>query len=71
MHPRNQHVFIVRTVEDSDLALGGRLLMHAPEEVVELFCGRRFKSHHLAALRINPGHDVLDRAVLAAGVHAL
>ena len=44
----------------------------APEEiVVELVRARRLERMHLAALRIDAGHHVLDDAVLAGGVHAL
>ena len=50
----------------------GRRLERAPEEVVvELFVGRRLEGEDLAALRVDAGHDVLDGAVLAGGVHGL
>ena len=39
--------------------------------MVEIFAGRRLEGKDLAALRIDAGHDVLDRAVLARGVHGL
>ena len=39
--------------------------------VIELFRARRLERMHFAALRVDPGHHVLDRAVLAAGIHRL
>ena len=39
--------------------------------MVEFLGGGRLEGEHLAALRIHPGHDVLDGAVLAGGVHRL
>ena len=50
----------------------GRRLRAAPEVIVVEFLGRRrLERVHLAALRIDAGHHVLDRAVLAGGVHGL
>ena len=46
--------------------------MHAPQEVVrELLLGRRLERHDPHAERVDPAEDVLDGAVLAAGVHRL
>ena len=39
--------------------------------MVELLRRRRLERVHLAALRIDAGHHVLDGAVLAGGVHGL
>ena len=39
--------------------------------MVEFLGGRRLERRHLAALRIHARHHVLDRAVLAGGVHRL
>ena len=51
----------------SGSALGG-----APEKVVlEFLAARRLEGVNLAALRIDAGHDVLDDAVFAGGIHAL
>ena len=36
----NQHVLVMRAVEDADLALGRCLLMHAPEEIMPQFLRR-------------------------------
>ena len=44
----------------------------APEEmVIQFLCGRRLERIHLATLRIDAAHHVLDGAVLASRVHAL
>ncbi len=39
--------------------------------MIELLARRRLERVDLAALRVDAGHDVLDRAVLAGGVHRL
>ena len=39
--------------------------------MLQLFGAGRLEGMHLAALRIDAGHHVLDDAVLAGGVHAL
>jgi len=39
--------------------------------VVEIFVGGRLEGVHLASLRVDARHHVLDRAVLAGGVHRL
>ena len=44
----------------------------APEKIVfEFLDAGMFEAEDLAALRIDAGHDVLDGAVLAAGIHGL
>src|SRR5664279_5998696 len=50
----------------------GKRLAAAPQEVVgEPLGGRLLESHHRATLWVHPRHDVLDRPVLAGGVHGL
>ena len=72
MHPHHEHFLVVAAVEDADAAALGQVLRAAPHViVVELLGGRRLERDHLAALRIDARHDVLDRAVLARGVHRL
>jgi len=39
--------------------------------MLQLVCARLFEAENLAILRVNPGHEVPDGAVLAAGVHSL
>jgi hypothetical protein len=72
VHPHHEHFLVVGTVEDADAAALRQAARGAPEEVVvELFAARGLERVHLAALRIDPRHHVLDRAVLAGGVHRL
>jgi hypothetical protein len=50
----------------------GKPARRAPEKIVFQFFGARlFETENLAALRIDPGHDVPDGAVLAGSVHPL
>ena len=39
--------------------------------MVQIFGRRHLKRKDLAPLRVDPGHDVLDGAVLAGGIHRL
>ena len=72
MDADDQHFLVVRAVEDPDAPALGEIAGVAPHEiVVELLGGRHLEREHLAALRIDAGHHVLDRAVLAGGVHRL
>ncbi len=68
----DQHVLVVRAVEEADHAQRRRMLVNAPQEVVvEFFGGRHFEGSYLDALRVDAAHDVANGAVLAAGVHRL
>ena len=68
----DQHVLVVRAVEDADPAPLGQAPHVPPEEVVVELLGRRLlEAEDLAALRVHAGHDVLDRPVLAGRVHRL
>jgi hypothetical protein len=49
-----------------------QMTVRAPEKIMFQFVGGRlFETENLAALRIDPGHDVPDGTVLAARVHPL
>ena len=68
----DEDFFVVGAVEDADAAAFGEVAGAAPEEVVvELFGGGLFEAEDLAALGVDAGHDVLDGAVFAGGVHGL
>ena len=68
----DEDVLVVRPVEDADPAPLGQAPHVPPEEVVVELLGRRLlEAEDLAALGVDPGHDVLDRAVLAGRVHRL
>ena len=72
VHAHDQRLLVVAAVEDADAAALGQALHAAPEVVVvEILAGRRLEGVDLAALRVDAGHDVLDRAVLAGRVHRL
>ena len=72
MHADHQDLLIVGTVEDADTATLGQVLVATPEIIVVEVLGRwRLERHHLAALRIDAGHHMLDGAILASGVHRL
>ena len=72
VHPDHQYLFVVGTVEDPDAAPFGQCLRRTPEEVVlELVRRGALEGDDLTTLRIDPGHDVLDRPVLSRSVHAL
>ena len=68
----DQHLFVVRAIEDADAPALRQRLGDAPQEIViELLMARRLEGMHLAALRIDAGHHVLDGAVLARCIHRL
>ena len=72
MDSNNQYFLITRTIEDTDPPPFGQAARRAPEKIMfELIGARLFEAENLAALRIDPGHDVPNGAVLAARVHPL
>ena len=72
MHADDEHLLVVGAVEDADVAARGQTHRGAPQEVVvDLVRRRNLERVHLAALRVDAGHDVLDGAVLARRVHRL
>ena len=72
MHARDQHVFVLGPVENSDGPFGRHGGMNPPQEIVIQFLSARlFEGCHGAALRIDAGHDVFDGAVFPRRVHSL
>ena len=72
MHSDDQHFLVIGTIEDADPPAFRQMSGRAPEKIMFQFVGGRlFETENLAALRIDPGHDVPDRTVLAARVHPL
>ena len=72
MHADDQHLLVIGAVEDADPPAFRQTAGRAPEKIVLQFLGARLlEAENLAALRIDPGHHVLDGAVLAGGVHRL
>ena len=72
MHPDDEHLLVVRTIEDADPPAFGKPARRAPKKIVLQFLGAGlFETENLAPLRVDPGHDVPDRAVFAGGIHSL
>jgi len=72
MHANNEHLLVVGTIEDADPPAFRQMAGCAPEKIMfQLVGGRLFETENLATLRIDPGHDVPDGAVLASSVHPL
>src|SRR3954471_24642 len=72
MNTNDQHLLIVRTVEDRNHTRRRKEASWAPEEVVQtFFIGRSSKAEDVYALRINARHDVLDGAVFTGGIERL
>src|ERR1700733_7868190 len=68
----DQHFFVIRPVEDSDPPALRQIARGAPEKIMLQF-GRAwmFEAEHLAALRVAPGHNVLDGAIFSRRIHCL
>ena len=72
MNPNDKNFLIVRAVENTDTAALGQGARGAPQKImVQLLQARMLETEYLATLRIDTGHDVFDRAVLAGGIHRL
>ena len=72
VYPGDEDVLVMRAIEDADLALLRQPFADPPQEAVPpFFRGRRLERGDPDALGVEAADDVGDRAVLAAGVHAL
>src|SRR3954468_17170661 len=72
VHPRDQYLFIVRTVIDPDIPAPGQRFDRPPKEIVPQLLARwLFEAFDVHPLRIYSGHHVLDDAVLSGRVHSL
>ena len=72
VHLECDDLLVVRAVEDADATAFGKRFRDAPEVVVVELLGRGLlERDHLHALRIDARHHVLDRRILAGGVHRL
>src|SRR4030095_3466998 len=72
MNAHRQRLFVVTAVEDTNAPAFVQTLETAPHKVmVEIFTGGPLKGKDLASLRVDPGHDMLDGAILAGSVHRL
>jgi hypothetical protein len=72
VYARHQHVLVVTSVEQHDLAHPRDAGMDPPEEVVLALLGRRsLEGDDPDALRVDPFEDPPDRPVLPRGIHSL
>src|SRR5262249_16682119 len=72
VHAHDEDLFVVGAVEDANAAALRKALNVAPQEAVAgIRGGGLLEGGNLTSLRIPARHDVLDRAVLAGGVHRL
>src|SRR5437870_7369020 len=72
VYPGDKDVFVVRAVEDADVAGDGQSFPDPPEKAAPPLLRRRlFESCDQHALRVEVAHDVGDGAVLARRIHAL
>src|ERR1700676_5044974 len=72
VHPNNQNIFVLRTIEDADHAFFGHSLVNTPKEVVgQLFAIRYLKGDHRTSLRTDTRHHMADGSVLAGSIHPL
>ena len=71
-HADGNDIFVMGTVEDGDLPFGGDFFVNAPQEIVVQFLSSGFfEGYYVQPLRIHPGEDMLDAAVLAPCIHSL
>src|SRR5215470_14234553 len=66
VHADNEDFFVIRAIEDADLAPFGNGFVSAPEIIViELFVAGSFKGVDVAALGIDARHGMFDDTVFA------
>ena len=72
MHPQDQHFLVIGSVENADPPAFRQVASRAPEKIVLQFGGAgMLEAEHLAALRIDPGHDMPDGAIFSRRIHRL
>ena len=72
MHPDDQHLLIIGSVEDADPPAFRQVARGAPEKIVLQLRGAGvLETEDLAALRVDPGHHVLDGAIFSRRIHRL
>src|SRR5450759_2430034 len=72
LDPGDEHILVVRAIEDGDVAWPRHFLLEPPEEMVSKF-GRTWchEGADVHTLRIHRRHYVADCSILAAGVQSL
>jgi hypothetical protein len=72
MNADDQHLFVVRTVEDADAAARRQRLRRAPQVIVIQLLGRGLLERvDVRPLRVDAGHHVFDDVILAGAIHTL
>src|SRR5215471_17233104 len=72
VHAHDEDLLVVRAVEDANVPALGQALDIPPQKVMaEVLRRRLLEGEHLAALRIDARHHMLDRTILACRVHRL
>ena len=72
MHADDQHLLVIGSVEDADPPAFRQIARGAPEKIVLQFRGAgMFEAENLAALRVDPGHHMLDGAIFSRRIHRL
>src|SRR5215471_2444980 len=72
MDAHDQHFFIIRAVENADMAALRKTHGGSPEKIVLQFLERwLLEGKYLTALRIDSRHNVLDGAVLSGSIQCL
>src|SRR5665647_2883348 len=70
MHLDDEHFLVVGTIEDADSPAFRQSPSRAPKKIMLQFLRiRLFKTENLAALRIDPRHDMPNGFILARSVH--
>ncbi len=72
MHADHQDLFIIRTVENPDIAPPWQDSGIPPQVImIEFFCAGNLETRDLNTLGVNAGHHVLDRAVFTRCIQGL
>src|SRR5215510_12525285 len=72
MHPYDECLLVVATVEDADATAFRQMSKATPKIImVQLLGAWRLEGKYLTTLRVDARHNVLDRAILSSGVHRL
>ncbi len=71
-HAHNQHVFVMRAVENADLACSRRMAVYSPQVVVTEFAGRGLReAGDRDTLGVETAKNFSNGAVLATRIHGL
>src|SRR5262249_25096185 len=72
MYADDEHLLVIRPIEDADSAAFREALCRPPEKImIQFHCTRVCEAKDLATLRIDSGHHVANDAVLPGSIHGL